>query len=99
MKLTLQHVYSQFGIIYGGAQKNIGPAGVTIVIVRDDLLGKALPVTPTVFDYAVMAKENSLYNTPPCFAIYTMGLVFDWIAKNGGVEEMERRAIEKSQML
>jgi phosphoserine aminotransferase len=90
---------SKFALIYGGAQKNIGPAGVTIVIVREDLIGHALPITPSVFDYAVMAKENSLYNTPPCFAIYTMGLVFDWIIKNGGVEEMERRAIEKSTMI
>jgi len=70
-----------------------------MIIVREDLMGKALPVTPIVFDYAVISKDNSLYNTPPCFAIYTVGLVFDWIAQNGGVEEMERRAIEKSNML
>jgi phosphoserine aminotransferase len=90
---------SKFGIIFAGAQKNIGPAGVTMVIVRDDLIGKALPITPAVFDYAVTAKDNSLYNTPPCFGIYTVGLVFDWIITNGGVEEMERRAIEKSNMI
>ncbi|ODN03223.1 putative phosphoserine aminotransferase [Orchesella cincta] len=87
---------SKFGLIYAGAQKNIGPAGVTIVIVREDLIGKALPITPTVLDYAVMAKENSLHNTPPCFAIYAVGLVFDWILQNGGVEEMQRRAIAKA---
>lgn len=90
---------SKFGIVYAGAQKNIGPAGVTIVIIRDDLLDKALAITPTVFNYSVMAKENSLHNTPPCFAIYSVGLVFDWILENGGVEEMERRAIAKSDLL
>ncbi|CAL8103948.1 unnamed protein product [Orchesella dallaii] len=87
---------SKFGLIYAGAQKNIGPAGVTLVIVREDLIGKALPITPTVLDYAVMAKENSLHNTPPCFAIYAVGLVFDWILQNGGVQEMERRAKQKA---
>ncbi|CAG7785229.1 unnamed protein product [Allacma fusca] len=90
---------SKYGLIYAGAQKNIGPAGVTIVIVRDDLLNHALPITPNVLSYKVMAKENSLHNTPPCFAIYAVGLVFDWILENGGVEEMERRAIEKSDLL
>jgi len=90
---------SKFGVIYGGAQKNIGPAGVTIVIVREDLLGHELPITPTVLNYAVMAKDNSLHNTPPCFAIYMVGLVFDWILKNGGVEEMEKWALEKSNMI
>jgi len=90
---------SKFGIIYGGAQKNIGPSGVTIVIIREDLMGKALPYTPSILDYAIIAKDNSLYNTPPCFAVYTVGLVFDWILANGGVEEMERRAIEKSDTL
>jgi len=90
---------SKFGIVYGGAQKNIGPSGVTIVIIREDLLGKALPITPSVLDYAITAKDNSLYNTPPCFGIYTVGLVFDWILNNGGVEEMERRAIEKANTL
>jgi len=90
---------SKFGLIYAGAQKNIGPAGVTIVIVREDLLGKALPICPTVFDYTIMAKDNSLHNTPPCFSIYNIGLVFDWVIEQGGVEEMERRAIEKSKMI
>jgi phosphoserine aminotransferase len=90
---------SKFGIIYGGAQKNIGPSGVTIVIIREDLLGKALPITPSVLDYATIAKDNSLYNTPPSFGVYMVGLIFDWILNNGGVEEMERRAIEKANML
>jgi phosphoserine aminotransferase len=90
---------SKFGVIIAGAQKNIGPAGVTIVIIREDLLGKALPITPSVFDYAVIAKDNSLYNTPPAFSVYTVGLVFNWILANGGVEEMERRSIEKAGTL
>jgi phosphoserine aminotransferase len=90
---------SKYGVIYAGAQKNIGPAGVTIVIVREDLLNDALPITPSVLSYKIMAKENSLHNTPPCFAIYCVGLVFDWILANGGVEEMERRAIQKSETI
>jgi len=90
---------SKFGVIFAGAQKNIGPSGVTIVIIREDLMGNALPYTPSVFDFATIAKDNSLYNTPPSFAIYTMSLVFDWISENSGVEEMERRAIKKSSLL
>jgi len=86
---------SKHGLIFGGAQKNIGPAGATIVIIREDLLGNALPYTPSVLDYAIISKDNSLFNTPPCFAIYTMGLVFDWMLQQGGVDEMERRAIVK----
>jgi phosphoserine aminotransferase len=90
---------AKFGVIFGGAQKNIGPAGVTIVIIREDLMGNSLKYTPSVFDFATIAKDNSLYNTPPSFAIYAMSLVFDWIIANGGVEEMERRAIKKSSLL
>jgi phosphoserine aminotransferase len=90
---------SKFGVIFGGAQKNIGPSGVTIVIIREDLMGNSLSYTPTVFDFSIIAKDNSLYNTPPSFAIYSMNLVFDWIIKNGGVEEMEKRAIQKSSLL
>ncbi|XP_014245429.1 probable phosphoserine aminotransferase isoform X1 [Cimex lectularius] len=89
----------KFGVIFAGAQKNIGPAGVTLVIVREDLLGKPMPVCPTVWDFTVMAKDNSLHNTPPTFCIYVMGEVFDWIKKNGGVEGMEKRAKEKSKMI
>ena len=72
---------SRYGCIYGGAQKNIGPAGLTFVIVRDDLLGGALPITPEAFDYTVQAANNSMINTPPTFAIYLAGLVFRWIAE------------------
>lgn len=90
---------SKYGIVYGGAQKNIGCAGATVVIVRDDLLGSPMPVCPSILDYTVMAKNNSLYNTPPTYAIHVMAEVFKYVKKEGGVEEMERRALEKSKML
>ena len=87
---------SRFGIIYAGAQKNIGPAGVTVVIVRDDLIGEALPTTPSVFDYAKQAKDDSMLNTPPTYAIYIAGLVFKWLKEQGGLASMgainERKA-------
>lgn len=78
-----------FGLIYAGAQKNIAPAGVTIVIVRKDLLGKALPSCPTMLNYAIHAKNDSLYNTPPCFSIYISMLVFRWLKKLGGVKAIQ----------
>ena len=87
---------SKFGLIYAGAQKNIGPSGITIVIVRDDLLGNALPITPAPFNYDVQAEDASLYNTPPTFAWYLTGLVFKWLKEQGGPEAMavinERKA-------
>jgi phosphoserine aminotransferase len=87
---------SRFGLIYAGAQKNIGPAGVTLVIVRDDLIGQALPTTPSVFDYAKQAEADSMLNTPPTFGIYFAGLVFKWFKAQGGLEAMatinERKA-------
>ena len=76
---------SKYGLIYGGAQKNIGPAGLTIVIVREDLLGHALPVTPSAFNYQLQAEADSMYNTPPTYAIYIAGLVFEWIEQQGGL--------------
>ncbi len=79
---------SQFGLIYAGAQKNIGPAGLTIVIVRDDLLGKAKDITPTMLNYAIQAKEGSMYNTPPTYAWYLAGLVFEWLKELGGLTAM-----------
>jgi phosphoserine aminotransferase len=79
---------SRFGVIYAGAQKNIGPAGLTIVIVREDLLGHAMPGTPAMFDYATHAKADSMYNTPPTFAWYLAGLVFKWLKRQGGLAEM-----------
>lgn len=81
---------SRFGLIYAGAQKNIGPAGLTIVIVREDLLGQPLPVTPTMLDYKVQADNDSMYNTPPTFAWYLAGLVFGWLRELGGLEAMAR---------
>lgn len=87
---------SRFGIIYAGAQKNIGPSGVTLVIVRDDLIGHALPVTPSVYDYAQQAEADSMLNTPPTYAVYIAGLVFKWLKEQGGLSEMgkinERKA-------
>jgi phosphoserine aminotransferase len=81
---------SKFAVIYAGAQKNVGPAGLTLVIVREDLMGSALPGTPTMFDYGVMAEHHSLYNTPPTFAWYMAGLVFEWLLEQGGLEAMEQ---------
>ncbi|HYC46115.1 MAG TPA: 3-phosphoserine/phosphohydroxythreonine transaminase [Burkholderiales bacterium] len=90
---------ARYGLIYAGAQKNIGPAGLTIVIVRDDLIGHALPATPTVFDYKVQAESDSMYNTPPTYGIYVAGLVFEWLKAQGGVEGMERINIAKANLV
>ena len=89
---------SRFGIIYAGAQKNIGPAGLTLVIVRDDLIGSVLPITPSVYDYAKQAEADSMLNTPPTYALYIAGLVFKWLQKQGGLAtmgEMNRRKAHK----
>lgn len=80
---------SKFGVIYAGAQKNIGPAGLTIVVVRKDLLGKSLPICPVMLDYKTAADNASMYNTPPTYALYLAGLVFKWLKKQGGLEGME----------
>jgi phosphoserine aminotransferase len=90
---------SKYGVIYAGAQKNIGPAGVTIVMVREDLLGHALPICPSAFDWKIVADNDSMYNTPPTYAIYIAGLVFQWLKRQGGVAEMERRNIAKATLL
>jgi phosphoserine aminotransferase len=79
---------TRFGLIYAGAQKNIGPAGLTIVIVRDDLIGQVLPGTPSMFDYKIYVDNDSMYNTPPTYAWYMAGLVFEWLKKNGGLKAM-----------
>jgi phosphoserine aminotransferase len=91
--------WSLVGLAFGGAQKNIGPAGVTLVIVREDLLGHALNICPSAFDYKIVADNDSMYNTPPTYGIYIAGLTFDWIKREGGVAEMERRAIARSKLL
>jgi phosphoserine aminotransferase len=90
---------SKFGVIFGGAQKNIGPAGLTLVIVRDDLLGHALPICPSAFDWKTVADNDSMYNTPPTYAIYIAGLVFAHLKKLGGVAAMEAINIEKARLL
>ena len=90
---------STYGLIYGGAQKNIGPAGLTIVIVRDDLLGRSLPVTPSAFDYGQQAAADSMLNTPPTYAIYIAGLVFKWIKAQGGLAAMEAHNRAKAALL
>jgi phosphoserine aminotransferase len=90
---------SKYGLIYGGAQKNIGPAGLTIVIVRDDLIGKALPITPSAFDYQQQAENDSMYNTPPSYAIYIAGLVFQWLKQQGGLGAMEVHNRTKAALL
>ena len=90
---------SRYGLIYAGAQKNIGPAGLTIVIVRDDLMGQALPVTPTVFDYKVQADNDSMSNTPATYGIYIAGLVFQWLKKQGGLAKMEQINRAKAALL
>jgi phosphoserine aminotransferase len=90
---------SKFGLIYAGAQKNIGPAGLTVVIVRDDLLGRARPETPSVLDYAAVAKDASMLNTPPTFAWYLAGLVFQWLKRQGGLPAMGERNRAKAGKL
>ncbi len=89
----------KFGLIYAGAQKNIAPAGLTIVIVRKDLLGNASPVCPIMLNYAIQDKNDSLYNTPPCFPIYISLLVFRWLKAMGGVPAMQKINEEKAKLL
>ncbi len=97
----LSEVYdvSRFGLIYAGAQKNIGPAGLTIVILRKDLIGNALDMTPTMLNYKTHADKDSLFNTPPCYCVYTAKLTFTWIKEQGGVAAIEKRNREKAGML
>ncbi len=90
---------SKYGVIYGGAQKNIGPAGLTLVIVRDDLLDRALPITPSAFHWKEQAENDSMLNTPPTYGIYIAGLVFEWLLAEGGVAVVEQRNIAKAQLL
>jgi phosphoserine aminotransferase len=90
---------SRFGLIYAGAQKNIGPSGITVVIVRDDLTGRARAGTPSVFDYRGVAEAGSMLNTPPTFGWYFAGLVFQWLRREGGLEEMGRRNRAKAEAL
>ncbi len=90
---------SKFGMIYAGAQKNIGPAGLTLVIIRDDLLGETLATTPTMFDYQVHADNGSMYNTPPTYGLYLAGLVFAWLKEQGGLPAMAALNQRKAEKL
>ncbi|MDY6306808.1 MAG: 3-phosphoserine/phosphohydroxythreonine transaminase [Oribacterium sp.] len=91
---------TKYGILWGGVQKNVGPAGVTIVVIRDDLIREdVLPFTPTMLTYKTHADKGSLYNTPPCYNIYICGLVFKWLKEMGGLSEMKKRNEEKAKIL
>ncbi|MBT0519175.1 3-phosphoserine/phosphohydroxythreonine transaminase [Morganella morganii] len=90
---------SRFGVIYAGAQKNIGPAGLTLVIIREDLLGKARRETPSILDYTVLSECDSMFNTPPTFAWYLSGMVFKWLIEQGGLQEIARINYDKAQLL
>jgi len=90
---------SKFGLLYAGAQKNIGPAGLTVAIVREDLMGSPLSITPTMLDYKIHADNDSMYNTPPTYSIYMCGLVLEWIKGLGGVSAIEKINIEKAKIL
>ncbi len=90
---------SKFGILYAGAQKNVAPAGLTIVIIREDLIGNAQDITPTMFNYATHSENDSMFNTPPCYAIYVAGLVLKWIKKLGGLEAMKAINEKKAAIL
>ncbi len=90
---------TKFGVIYAGAQKNMAPAGLTVVIIREDLLGNEKDFTPVMLSYKEMADNDSMYNTPPCYAIYVAGLVYKWALKNGGLDAMKKRNEEKAALL
>jgi phosphoserine aminotransferase len=97
--LSRPYDVSRFGLIYAGAQKNIGPAGLTLVIVREDLIGHADPRLPTMMNYKTHADNDSMYNTPPTYGMYMAGLVFQWLKRNGGVAQMEKANIAKAKLL
>lgn len=89
----------KFGLIYAGAQKNMGPAGVTVVIMRDDLIGDAMDITPTMLKYDTHSENGSMYNTPPTYGIYICGLVYEWIKDMGGVKVMHEKNVKKAELL
>ncbi len=97
--LSRQVDVSKYGIIYAGAQKNMAPAGVTVVIIREDLAGSELPFTPAIMNYKSMIEKESMYNTPPCWCIYMVGLMCDWLEQQGGVAGMEAIKKNKAKML
>lgn len=97
--LSRQVDVSKYGIIFAGAQKNMAPAGLTVVIIREDLAGRELPYTPLMMNYKTMIDKDSMYNTPPCWCIYVLGLVLDWLDEQGGIPGMEKIKHAKAQML
>lgn len=99
MILSQEIDVTRFGLLYAGAQKNVAPAGLTIVIVRDDLLGNAMDITPTMFNYVTHAENGSMFNTPPCYNIYICKLVLEWILDMGGVKELQKINEEKAKLL
>ncbi|MBQ0109556.1 MAG: 3-phosphoserine/phosphohydroxythreonine transaminase [Clostridiales bacterium] len=90
---------SKFGVIYAGAQKNMGPSGMTLVIIREDLVGKAKENIPVMLDYKTQVENGSMYNTPPCYSIYIAGLVYKWLLETGGLEEIEKYNVRKAALL
>lgn len=97
----LSEVYdvTRFGLIYAGAQKNMGPAGLTVVIIREDLIGHAMDITPTMFDYKIHAENGSMYNTPPTYSIYICNLILEWLKELGGVPAIQKVNEEKAKIL
>ena len=91
--------WSRIGLAFGGAQKNLGPAGLTLVAVREDLLGHALTICPSAFNYEIVAKNESMYNTPPTYSIYMAGLIFQWLKRQGGIAAMEAANVAKAKLL
>ncbi|NCS61005.1 MAG: 3-phosphoserine/phosphohydroxythreonine transaminase, partial [Rhodoferax sp.] len=91
--------WTRVGLAFGGAQKNLGPAGLTLVVVREDLLDRALPICPSAFTYKTVADNQSMFNTPPTYSMYIAGLVFKWLKAQGGIAAMEARNIAKAQLL
>lgn len=89
----------KFGVLYGGAQKNVAPAGLTIVIIRKDLIGNAMDITPTMFNYSTHYENGSMFNTPPCYTIYVAGLVLEWIKERGGLPAMQEYNVKKAKLL
>ena len=90
---------SKFGLIYAGAQKNMAPAGLTVVIIKEELAGHELPYTPLIMNYKAMIDKDSMYNTPPCWCIYMLGLTLDWVEENGGLAGMEKLKWQRANML
>ena len=90
---------TKFAMVYGGAQKNIAPAGLVVAIIREDMLGNAMDITPTMLNYKIQADADSLYNTPPCFTIYMCKLVLEWIKRMGGLEGVKANNVKKAKLL